>query len=84
MTEREKEIVRAAMYVLENASCGGVGAEGFTKKEIDAVHCDGHCLENDAYLDTCQTAWRILEAISIEEKKRGDATLQENLEMLEL
>jgi hypothetical protein len=63
MTAKEREIIEEVMYILENASVGGIGKEGLTQKELDDVHKEGHCAEDDAYLDTCQTAWRLLEKL---------------------
>ena len=61
MTSKERELVSRAMDVLQIATCGGIGAEGMTLSELDACHEVGKMAEDDAMLDTCQHAWRILE-----------------------
>ena len=56
-----KEAVHDAMEILEQASCGSVGSEGYTLEELKSFWERGQNAEDDAYYDTCQTAWRTLE-----------------------
>lgn len=64
MTAREKEIVDEAVGILEDASCGGIGEHGPTLDEMVQEWWEsGRTVEDDAYYDTCQHVWRVLEKL---------------------
>jgi hypothetical protein len=54
--------VRAAMDVLEHATCGAIGADGASMDDLMAAWVDGDAYGRDAYYDTCQHAWLLLAA----------------------
>ena len=53
--------IQDAMKVLEQASCGAIGKNGATLEEMEQVWNKGGIYGEDAYYDTCQHAWRLLE-----------------------
>lgn len=50
-----------AMDVLSQASCGAIGPDGATMEEMEEVWEAGGTYGDDAYYDTCQHVWRLLE-----------------------
>lgn len=65
MTDKEREKITRAMEVLEAASVGGIGSGGPTIQEMEQDWWQyGQMSENDAYYDTCQHAWRLLEEVT--------------------
>jgi hypothetical protein len=67
-----REHIEAAMKVLVDASCGGVGAEGPTLSEMEEIWDSGNPAGGDAYYDTCQHAYRLLEqALENDEPRDG-------------
>lgn len=59
-----KDLVRQiemAMEVLSQASCGGVGSEGATMEQLQDAWNQGEHYAHDAYYDSCQHAYRLLE-----------------------
>lgn len=50
-----------AMDVLSQASCGAIGPDGATMEEMEEAWEAGGTYGDDAYYDTCQHAWRLLE-----------------------
>ena len=64
-----------AMDVLSQASCGAIGPDGATMEEMEEAWEAGGTYDDDAYYDTCQHAWRLLEmavAMSNAGGKRSD------------
>ena len=53
--------IKAAMEVLCDMPCGGIGGDGWTMEEIDAVEQTGHPAENDATYHQAQKAWLLLD-----------------------
>lgn len=53
--------IHEAMDVLSQASCGAIGPDGATMEEMEEVWEAGGTYGDDAYYDTCQHAWRLLE-----------------------
>ena len=53
--------IQEAMAVLSQASCGAIGPNGATMEEMQEVWENGGTYGDDAYYDTCQHAWRLLE-----------------------
>lgn len=64
MTAKEKAIVKLAMEVLEQASVGGVGPDGDSLEELEEQWDKGKCAGNDAYYETCQHAWLLLNKLN--------------------
>ncbi|NCC85683.1 MAG: hypothetical protein EOM03_16405 [Clostridia bacterium] len=50
-----------AMDVLSQASCGSIGPDGATMEEMEEAWEAGGTYGDDAYYDTCQHVWRLLE-----------------------
>lgn len=50
-----------AMDVLSQASCGAIGPDGATMEEMEEAWEAGGTYGDDAYYDTCQHVWRLLE-----------------------
>jgi len=65
-----RELIAEAMRVLSDASCGGVGAEGPTLDEMKEIWDTGKTVGEDAYYDTCQHAYRLLEKALEEDAKK--------------
>jgi hypothetical protein len=56
--------IKLVMEVLEDLSCGGVGAEGPTIEEMfQYTEATGMSYDNDADYHTVQYAWRLLEKL---------------------
>ena len=53
--------IESAMSVLSQASCGTIGPRGATLEEMEEEWNAGRTYGDDAYYDTCQHAWRLLE-----------------------
>ena len=53
--------IEDAMLVLENAACGGVGPDDATMDELRQAWDEGRIYGDDAFSDTCQHAYRLLE-----------------------
>jgi len=53
--------IREAIEVLEQAACGAVGSNGATMDDLRAAWNNGRMYEDDAYYNTCQHAYRLLE-----------------------
>lgn len=64
MNKREKAIVKGAMAVLEEAMCGDVGSDGPSLDQMDEkCWAKGKLVNDNAYYDTTQHVWRILEKL---------------------
>ncbi len=61
MTKRERELIEAAMGILESAPNGGIGCEGPTVEDLEELEEAGRVAEDDAGYHACQRAWRYLE-----------------------
>lgn len=62
--------IESAMSVLSQASCGTIGPRGATLEEMEEEWNAGRTYGDDAYYDTCQHAWRLLEiAVAMSNQK---------------
>ena len=53
--------IKEAMEALEQAACGAVGSNGATMADLRAAWNQGSLYGDDAYYNTCQHAYRLLE-----------------------
>jgi hypothetical protein len=53
--------IKEAMGVLEQAACGAVGSNGATMDDLREAWSQGSLYIDDAYYNTCQHTYRILE-----------------------
>ena len=60
MTKRERKKIAEAMDVLQEAE-SAVGESGPTIDEMNAEWAQGRHYGDDAFYDTCQHVWRLLE-----------------------
>lgn len=62
-TEQIKERIGVVQNELEQASMGGVGKDGATRKELTESARAGQCYDNNADYHTMQSAWLMLEEL---------------------
>jgi len=53
-------LIEAAMQELENTPQGGIGAESYTRAELEDANRHGTVVENDAEFHQVQSAWLYL------------------------
>ena len=60
MTPKQRELIANAMQELEWMSCGGIGADGASQKELTEASNNGHPYDGDAVYHRSQQAWLYL------------------------